>query len=204
MAQPVLLSSGMGSVQHRVAARIGPKSLVEKATATPGIGALKLQRCCDPRTRQLGEVGHLFCEPSPGKCSSALARCDAHIAFSLREATLRFSVSSDEEYVGLHLVQDWRSLDLGERNHNYLLLTLARRRLDDVKHGLPATSCGWTYADILGDEMRMTRNQLNIDVFRIRDRFLSRNVLDGASIFERRRGSGEIRLGVERLSIVKL
>ena len=51
--------------------------------------------------------------------------------------SLAFSVSRDEEHVELQASSRGVTFDLGARAHNYLLLTLARRRLKDAEEGLP-------------------------------------------------------------------
>jgi hypothetical protein len=115
--------------------------------------------------------------------------------------TLSFAVARDEEYVRLKAVYDDRELDLGARGHNFLLLTLARRRLADIDAHVPADSCGWFYVDDFARGLLTTRMQLNLDVFRIRKAFVKRGVLDGDGIIERRGTTGQIRIGTDRLVI---
>jgi hypothetical protein len=117
---------------------------------------------------------------------------------------LRFFVSRDEEHVELQLVQDERVIDLGARNHNFVLLTLARRRLADVADGVPETSCGWVLADELACGLKIMRGGLNLDVFRIRRMALSHGISDGEAIIQRRVGTGQLRVGTGRLAISPL
>jgi hypothetical protein len=117
---------------------------------------------------------------------------------------LSFSVSRDEEHVELRARCGGTSLDLGARTHNYLLLTLARRRLADAAEGTADTSCGWIYQEDLAHDPAMVPPQLNIDVFRIRRHFAAAGVLDAANIIERRPRTHQLRIGTGRLSIVTL
>jgi hypothetical protein len=121
-----------------------------------------------------------------------------------RQVRLRFSVSRDEEHVGLHADTGGAPIDLGTRGHNYLLLTLARHRLNDRQSGLPETSCGWIYQDELLDALDVTAQQLNIDVFRIRKQFAELGLRDPAGIVERRPRTRQLRLGSSLIEITTL
>jgi hypothetical protein len=115
---------------------------------------------------------------------------------------LAFSVSRDEEYVHLAMRHAGHEIDMGSRKHNYLLLTLARRRLRESTQGLPDTSCGWIDQEDLAHDPSMAPPQLNIDVFRIREQFAKAGVVDAAGIVERR--PGQLRFGTSRVSIATL
>ena len=94
----------------------------------------------------------------------------------LGDLDLTFSVSRDEEYVHLEMRHAGREIDMGSRKHNYLLLTLARRRLGESAQGLPDTSSGWIDLEDLAHDPSMAPPQLNIDVFRIREQFAKAGV----------------------------
>jgi hypothetical protein len=124
--------------------------------------------------------------------------------FQLADAHLSFAVSSDEEHVQLHLSVGGRTFDMGSRGHNYLLLTLARRRLEDSSRGFADTACGWiVHGDFTHDPM-MCPPRLNIDVCRIRKQFAAIGIAAPASIVERRPRARQIRIGARRLSVVRL
>ena len=142
-----------------------------------------------------------FCCPE-SLCKTSLAESGPDL--EVRHLRLMFSVSRDEEHVEIRATCGARSFDLGARAHNYLLLTLARRRLDDAAEGLPETTCGWVYLDDLAHDPSMAPPQLNIDVFRIRKQFASLGVLDAAAIIERRPRTQQLRIGVTQLSVVSL
>jgi hypothetical protein len=117
---------------------------------------------------------------------------------------LAFAVSSDEEHVELKAASGDSTFDLGARTHNYLLLTLARRRLKDAEQGLPDTTSGWVDQDELAHDPSMAAPQLNIDVFRIRKQFAAIGVMDAANIIERRPRARQLRIGTPLLSVDRL
>jgi len=118
--------------------------------------------------------------------------------------TLVFGVSRDEEHVQLSVTTSGETHDLGNRAHNYLLLTLARRRLADAAEGLPDTSCGWIYPDDFSSDPSMVPPQLNLNVFRIRKQFAALKLPNPAAILERRPGTKQLRLGTRHIKIVTL
>jgi hypothetical protein len=121
-----------------------------------------------------------------------------------RNLLLRFSVSRDEEHVHLEAVGGSRTFDLGSRAHNYLLLTLARKRLADAAEGVPETSCGWVYQEDLAHDPSMAPPQLNIDVFRLRQQFAKLGLADAATIVERRPRTRQLRIGVSQIAVTIL
>jgi len=125
-------------------------------------------------------------------------------ATQLSLLSLKFRVSADEEHVQVSLRTNSEEIDLGARSHNYLLLHLARRRLEESRQGLPDAACGWMYRETLLNELRLDREQLNLDVFRIRKHLSLAGVLDAPGIIERRADTGQLRLGVQRLSIERV
>ena len=102
----------------------------------------------------------------------------------------------------LEMTHGGRSIDLGSRKFNYLLLTLARRRLDRSAEGLAETSCGWIDQEELAHDPSMAPPQLNIDVFRLREHFARAGVVDAMGLIERR--PGQLRVGTGRITITKL
>lgn len=117
---------------------------------------------------------------------------------------LRFAVSRDEEHVELAAVHDGRTIDLGSRTHNYILLTLARARLEDGKNQVADAACGWTYQDDLLKGLGTTATQLNIDIFRIRQHFAKAGLGEALSVIERRPRSKQLRIGTPSVEIVLL
>ena len=117
------------------------------------------------------------------------------------EPTLCFAVSQDEDFVELWLEYAERKLPLGSRSHNYLLLTLARQLLADRAASLPEASCGWTDKDELAEGLKMTPQQVDGEVFRIRKHFTQHGLPEPTTIIERRPRTRQIRLGRSKLRI---
>lgn len=121
---------------------------------------------------------------------------------SIDTIALRFAVSRDEEYVTLTAVHDRGTIDLGARSHHYLLLTLARARLGERDQ--PASARGWVYQDDLAAQLDLDDKHLNIVVFRCRRHLGAAGILGAASIIERRKPTRQLRLGVDRIEIVRV
>jgi hypothetical protein len=117
------------------------------------------------------------------------------------EPTLHFLVSSDEDFVELTLEYPDRRIALGSRAHNYLMLTLARSRLADLAADLPPGSCGWMDKDQIAEGLKVTPQQVDGEVFRIRRHFSQHGLPEAAIIIERRPRTKQIRLGVKSLRI---
>jgi len=110
-------------------------------------------------------------------------------------STLHFVVSSDEDFVELTVEQATRTVPLGSRAHNYLLLTLARHKLAELAAGVPESSSGWMDKDRLAEGLRISPAQVDGEVFRIRKHFASHGLPESATILERRARTKQIRLG---------
>lgn len=136
--------------------------------------------------------------------SSKTSLMQSPFEVEVRHLALLFSVSLDEEHVALRATCGASTFELGTRAHNYLLLTLARRRVADAAEGLPETSCGWIYQEDFPHDPSMAAPHLNLDVLRIRKQFAALGVVDAANIIERRPRTRQLRIGVNRISIVTL
>lgn len=137
-----------------------------------------------------------FCGPASTSATETLSLTEKGA-----RPTLCFAVSSDEDFVELWLEYPDRELRLGSRSHNYLLLTLARQRLADEAASLPEASCGWMDKDELAEGLKMTPQQVDGEVFRIRKHFTQHGLPESTTIIERRPRTRQIRLGQPRLRI---
>ncbi len=155
-----------------------------------------LTRIEDGETFEAGGVTWRFCCPAVIAPTSALEQRP-----TLRDARLRFAVSLDEEYVELALERQSRRVELGARSHNYILLTLARRRLADRAEGLLDSMCGWIYQEDLVKDLSTTYTQLNVDICRIRKHFGTLGLREAAAIVERRVKTKQLRIGVGDLIV---
>ncbi|MGH1539465.1 MAG: FHA domain-containing protein [Arenicella sp.] len=79
-----------------------------------------------------------------------------------------FKVSQNEEHVFLSLMFKGKEYDLGERNHHYLLLLLARQRLEDRDKGLRESEQGWIKKETLSQMLGLIEQHINIQVHRVR------------------------------------
>ncbi|WP_226876488.1 FHA domain-containing protein [Microbulbifer hainanensis] len=122
---------------------------------------------------------------------------------SITDFDLRFSVSHHEEHVQLQLRQNDIKLALPARIHNYLLLYLARARVQDMLRGADIDAQGWVSIQVATRELGITVNHLNTQIFRARKQIAESlpDAIDTSGLVERR--SWEIRLGCSRFEIYK-
>jgi hypothetical protein len=120
----------------------------------------------------------------------------------LRQVTLAFRVSRDEETVLIALQGPGEPMQLDSRAHNYLLLQLARRRLQDI--ALPPSEQGWIDRAALAESLRVDLEHLNVQLFRIRRAFADAGFADAGSLVETRGRPSQLRIGVARLSVQSL
>ena len=119
------------------------------------------------------------------------------VAPRLSGGQLRFRVSPDEEHVQVTLQSGSASLDLEERVHHYLLLTLARLYETDRGEGVDAGSCGWVHQQSLSGMLRIEDSQINLQIYRIRRQLAQAGVLGAPGIIERRGRTRMLRIGVD-------
>ncbi|MFT3770045.1 MAG: FHA domain-containing protein [Minicystis sp.] len=121
---------------------------------------------------------------------------------TLETITLRFAVSRTEEHIELTMVHEDKVTRLPPRSHYYLLLTLARARLGD--EAATSGERGWVDRDELCRMLGTEPGMLNVDVFRARRQLATMGVHGAAGIVARRPGTGQLRLGTDRVEIAKL
>ena len=84
----------------------------------------------------------------------------------------KFDVSQNEEHVSLQVDVDGKVNHLGERNHHYLILMLARQYIQDVGLELLPSECGWIDKNVLCRMLGQNESHLNIQVFRFRKQIM--------------------------------
>ncbi|BCD96656.1 FHA domain-containing protein [Marinagarivorans cellulosilyticus] len=111
-----------------------------------------------------------------------------------------FTVSKDEEHVSLDLTVNGEHFSLGERSHHYLLLILARHRLNDA--ALPDSEQGWVYSEELSRQLRLSEAHINIQIYRIRKQLGATlpQALSASPLLERR--PGQLRFGYKNIQIL--
>lgn len=125
-------------------------------------------------------------------------------------ARLLFHLSLNEEHIRLELqLSRHNAIDLGSRAHNYLLLSLARKRYSDHLLQLPEADQGWSTIDEITEDLSREMQKevdvyfLNLQIFRLRKQLCEIPEIGYlfSNIIERR--PGEIRLGHPYFSIIK-
>jgi len=199
----IALDSGEARVEHCGMIGIPSSDHPECTLFSDGAGGWKLEdaegavlELKDGQTFEVGGRGYRFSWPSFSDLTEG-----AEPAAGGELATLHFLVSSDEDFVELTLEYQNRSVALGSRAHNYLLLTLARHKLRELEAGIPEASCGWMDKDQLADGLRITPPQVDGEIFRIRKHFAGHGLPESATVIERRARTKQIRLGLGRVRV---
>jgi hypothetical protein len=106
-----------------------------------------------------------------------------HVSFS-------FKVSQDEEHVSLSIQIGERKILLGERSHHYLLLLLARKKLEDKMKGVTWGEQGWVLTSEFKKMLGLSEHHINIQIYRIRKQLskLHPTYFEDHNIIERRIG----------------
>ncbi|MFT5584401.1 MAG: hypothetical protein ACI9VR_001986 [Cognaticolwellia sp.] len=110
---------------------------------------------------------------------------------------LDFRVSLDQEYVELKVHTEVGSSDLKPRSHHYLLLVLARLRLEGAEHS--EGERGWIYASELARQLRMDRRTVNVHIHRARKEMAALGL--PIHIVDRRPSTNQLRIGTARLKV---
>lgn len=125
---------------------------------------------------------------------------DQERPLGIAEIRLDFTVSSDEEDVNIVVEHGERRIPLKARSHHYMLLTLARARLrDDVA---PAEQ-GWVYQEDLCRMLGLEASVVYLQIHRARRQLEAAGIVRAFDLVERRTGSGQLRIGVSALSVVR-
>jgi FOG: FHA domain len=113
---------------------------------------------------------------------------------SATPAVLHFSVSQDQEHTFLKVESAGQYIDLGERTHHFLLLTLARKRQEDINNHIATEECGWLDMDELSRMLGLEVAHTNIQIFRARKQICEAlsPALPPLQLIERRRGAARI------------
>jgi len=135
---------------------------------------------------------------------SVLQPADAQASASGEHLSLTFYVSADLESVGL-LVRWSNRVWQSQKAYNRALLALARARQRDMHSAtLNPHEHGWMYTDelcTLADYDGV--NRLNVEIHRARTAFTSYGIPGASDIVQRRRGTGQLRLGTGRVLVVE-
>ncbi|KXO13154.1 FHA domain protein [Moritella sp. JT01] len=121
---------------------------------------------------------------------------------TVEQVSIQFMVSQNEEHVAMKLTMGGQVYDLGQRNHHYLLLILARKRLEDVIKGVRADEQGWIDKELLSKILGQSENHINIQIYRFRKQIvqLLSNSSSLPQAIERR--TREIRFAYDNVNII--
>lgn len=109
---------------------------------------------------------------------------------------LRLRYSRDEEYVESAVWDGEGWVEVPFRAPHYMLVVLARERAADAEAS-PADR-GWMHVERLAEAMGIGPRTVNVHVCRLRQQF---GELGLVGLLERRPGTGQIRLGLERVDL---
>jgi len=122
-------------------------------------------------------------------------------AAALESLHLRLVVSPDEERVTATVELNGEVSPLPARSYHYMLVTLARAWLRDSE--APAAQRGWVEREALCRMLATDMNKLNVDIHRARKQFAQLGIQNAAGLVERRPGTGELRIGVRSVEVVR-
>lgn len=205
-----------------------PKSLL--VPVTPGLQTIELEGLAVLPNEEIAEVtlyqspnGHWVCESPSGISvlkTGDLVGCQNQTwrfieARASEETTylvsnemptspqigIFFNVSQNEEHVSFKFKMGDHVYDLGKRNHHYLMLLLARKRLEDAESGISDAEQGWMDKEHLCKMLGLSENHINILVYRFRKQVISLlpRSLNFPQAIERR--TGEIRFAYADIEI---
>ncbi|MFK7931717.1 MAG: FHA domain-containing protein [Myxococcota bacterium] len=117
----------------------------------------------------------------------------------LIDARLTFAVSPDQEHVVIDALCGGVRTRLEPRSHSYLLLLLAKRRLADRAEGHEHAEEGWLTLPDLASMLKVSENEVNVQVFRARRQFRAAEIEGAARVVERT--AGRLRIGVTQISM---
>lgn len=121
---------------------------------------------------------------------------------TLDTVSLVFAVSRDEEHVQISVRHRGTETVLESREHAYVLVTLARERLEDADE--PLAEQGWVDRDRLLKMVMLDGNALNVAIYRARRQLAAAGVDGAAGIVEVRRGQRRIGLEPGRVEVVRM
>lgn len=145
---------------------------------------------------------------SPGGTTTTRTSEGRPVESSVKTLRLELRVAPDEETASAAVDAGSIQATLDPRVHLYLLVYLARLRVGQNR--LPSVEQddagdGWVPCDLLCDDLHVTKEQLCLQVFRIREDFKKLGLSDAGNIVDRRR-RGWIRIGItpEQIRIVRM
>jgi hypothetical protein len=122
----------------------------------------------------------------------------------LGRLSLDLAISADEEYVEATVGLGVGARLLPPRTHHYLLVVLARARLEDAVAGVAEGEQGWLYTSDLRKALGVSANAFYVMAHRCRRELEELGVIDSADLFQKRSTSRQVRLGVSAVTVRSL
>lgn len=147
-----------------------------------------------------------WCISLPDAAASTREHSMRHdVPLTLHDYTMVLRTGRDREPIHAELVHEHHRHALEHRAHHQLLLELVRARLADHAQGtLPEEEQGWVYRDELLGKLGLDLSHLNIWLFRARQQVALLNIPSAGSLFERRAGTKQLRIGMSKLQVTDL
>ena len=117
---------------------------------------------------------------------------------------LDLAVSADEEYFEVTVQLASGEHALPPRAHHYLLVVLARARLEDARNGVAVGEQGWLYTSDVRKALGVSANAFYVMAHRCRREFEELGVVDSADLLQKRSTSRQIRLRVSSVTVRSL
>ncbi len=117
------------------------------------------------------------------------------------QVTLGFQVARNGEEVHIELNSPSGQLKLEHRVHHHLLHRLAQVRHAHRADGVSLPEQGWVSVQELADDLGVKISHLNMNIYRARQQFGKLGLHPADAIVERRRGTGQLRLGVAKVEL---
>jgi hypothetical protein len=128
---------------------------------------------------------------------------------TLKNSYFKFELSTDEEDIQIKIIIENEEISLGRRSHNYLLLTLARKRLADFHSGFELNEQGWVSIEALEKDVskelgyEVDAYYLNLQIFRLRKQLTKVKPFGHLFTNTIERRAGELRFAFPQLRILK-
>lgn len=157
--------------------------------------------CVDGRVVDVAATAWRVHLPHTGPHAELASTWDLSAGADLTGVGLVLTVSQDEEHVDVQVSSPGGHIPLSPRVHHYLLLYLARARLADRGPDVPEAEQGWVYASDVCEALRLRPAALSLHMLRARQQLAEAGIHDPSALFERRRLSGQVRLGVADVTV---
>lgn len=137
----------------------------------------------------VGRLAFRLALPTAASATEEIARLPA-------PPRLHFEVSRNEEDVHLSVSQGKAWFYLGQRAHHHTVLTLARLKKQEACLDIPTSEQGWVEMSELERMLGIDRLTINTHLHRFRKQLASHGLFCCMHWFERRSGSGQLRLAL--------